>query len=83
MRAVQEKKEVRNAGLSGYQAGCNSCLDVNFTSRPSERRAVMNKSSLLEHVKNLQREVNSLMDIVIAMEDTEPQLTHFLLLFRW
>lgn len=33
----------------------------------------MNKSSLLEHIRTLQREVDSLMDIVIAMEDSELQ----------
>ena len=37
----------------------------------------MNKSSLLEHIRTLQREVDGLMDMVIAMEDTEPQLTQF------
>ena len=36
----------------------------------------MNKSSLLEHIRNLQRELDSLMDIVIAMEDSEPQQAH-------
>ena len=33
----------------------------------------MKKSELLASVRNLQREVDSLMDIVIAMDDTEPQ----------
>lgn len=37
-----------------------------------ERLCVMNKSTLLEHIRTLQREVDSLMDMVIAMEDAEP-----------
>ena len=43
----------------------------------SERLSVMNKSSLLAHIRNLQRELNGLMDIVIAMEESEPQPTQF------
>ena len=35
----------------------------------------MNRSTLLEHIRTLQREVDSLMDIVIAMEDSELQPT--------
>ena len=37
----------------------------------------MDKSSLLAHIRTLQREIDGLMDIVIAMEDTVPQPTHF------
>ena len=33
----------------------------------------MNKSELLTRIRNLQREVDSLIDIVIAMEDTRPE----------
>lgn len=37
------------------------------------RLCVMDKSLLLGKIRNLQREIDGLMDIVIAMDDSEPQ----------
>ena len=38
-------------------------------------KEVMNKLSLLEHIRTLQREADSLLDMVIAIEDSELQPT--------
>ena len=34
----------------------------------------MNKSELISRIRTLQREIDGLMDIVIAIEDSQPEL---------